>query len=1332
MIIEVERQQISDEIWYQNYQGPNDNTLVDTWDRQAKTCSSIENPDIKQSIYEDFKWLLDDFKGVAGGRITANLGIDGRESVTMMNCFVHSPGDIGYNDPDSIEGIYDMLKAQAHTLKSEGGYGMNFSWIRPNGTYIEGIDSRTPGVLSFMELWDTSSKIVTQGSEKIIGAKRPNEKRKIRKGAQMGILECVAGDTLISTLQGIFKIKDLVGKNPSVHCTDGNGNLYIKETNKVWKTGTRDVIKIKFDNDDYLVCTPEHEIMLSDGTYRQAKDLKIGDSLSALKDAKLSIIVVVSVEEFGTEDVYDISVPEFHNFVANGIFVHNCWHPEIEDFIDAKLVDGRLSKFNLSVGITEGFVNAVLNDDEWILRFPDPTHPEFNTWHGDIYNWESRNLPVIVYKSIKARQLWSKIVKSTYTRNDPGVLFLDLVNKRNPLYYAERIVTSNPCFHGDERFLTRNGYVKFIDSAENGWCSVVTDNRISYVDDGISEKPENWKINTFKEGTTLRDSSSAFITKEYSDLLKLEFSNGQTIRCTPDHHFATKYGMVEAKDLTPDHDILVPAPTVDFGNSIIGKKPLSKDDILSFLMGLITSSGFIDNRYCHIDIHNDNYMVSLIEKILYTQKIKYVKNYNEKYQKVRITSSQLVTLLGKYCYPLRITKNIVPEDIINKAKTSNGLFYLSGLYYGKGSVSGNSSYNICVRLTNDSKKLLRQVQLLLHANGILSTIYSNNDKYELVTTGGYWKVFGKMIPFFYREKDDKIQDFLKIFNEHYRKEVYTNLISSKEIEGDTVYCIKEPETRSIIVNTCSVRRCGEILMPTGVCLLFSLNLVKYIKKVNDRFEFDFETFKKAVSIAVRFADNINDISKVPLPEYKEAMINKRRIGIGVLALGSLHYILGIRFGSEESQKLIYEIFKVKAETEILASARLGKEKGSFPLFDRDKYFNSYWWKTLPISDDVKREVEEIGEMRNSHRSANAPTGNMSLYVGVVSGGIEPVFMKEYSRWSIVTEEERARLRSIGFKFPDVASGQWFETDFLKASKAGTDDILIGSFEGKSYQIDKNRGLTVKTDVVDFGWQFVQNNYTEDQIKQMENDGVFCTTSDLSVQDHINSLKMISPFVDQNSSKTINIPSDYSFDDFENVYLDAWKAGIKGITTYRAGTMTAVLEGKKDNLKEIRSTDKRPKELSCEIHRPKINGKEWGVLVGIYNDEPYEIFAGPLSNKNFPGKGSGFLRRKKQGVYSLIVNDVEIDNIIDYFSDDESAWATRMISMCLRHKIPLKFIHEQLSKDGYITDVNNVLARILNKYIKSSEKPKCPNCGSERIVLGEGCMSCLDCTYGKCG
>ena len=220
--------------------------------------------------------------------------------------------DINLKNCDSIEGIYTLLKAQAHTLKSEGGYGINCSFLRPAGSYIKGIGARTPGPIKFMELWDKSSEIITMGSEKITSERKDSEKKKIRKGAQM------------------------------------------------------------------LVMT--------------------------------------------------------------------CFHPDIKEFITAKQTPHRLEKFNMSVGITADFIDAVINDKEWKLRFPDTTFDKYNDgWFGDIDDWERKGYPVIVYETVKATDLWEKIMQSTYNRNEPGVLFLDVINKLNPLSYTEYINTTNPC-----------------------------------------------------------------------------------------------------------------------------------------------------------------------------------------------------------------------------------------------------------------------------------------------------------------------------------------------------------------------------------------------------------------------------------------------------------------------------------------------------------------------------------------------------------------------------------------------------------------------------------------------------------------------------------------------------------------------------------------------------------------------------------------------------------------------------------------------------------------------------------------------------------------------
>lgn len=190
--------------------------------------------------------------------------------------------------------------------------------------------------------------------------------------------------------------------------------------------------------------------------------------------------------------------------------------------------------------------------------------------------------------------------------------------------------------------------------------------------------------------------------------------------------------------------------------------------------------------------------------------------------------------------------------------------------------------------------------------------------------------------------------------------------------------------------------CAQIPQPSNVCNLSNMNLTKFINKQTGQFQF--ELFKKYVSYNVRFLDNILQISSIPIPQYQRAIKQKRRIGVGVLGIGSALYMLKLKFGSAEAIQFTNMLYKIKSETEHLISALIGKEKGSFISFDKDKYFNTQYWRTLDISQDIKNNIQyNIKCMRNSVHSTSAPTGNTSIFAGIVSGGIQPVFAKEYVR-----------------------------------------------------------------------------------------------------------------------------------------------------------------------------------------------------------------------------------------------------------------------------------------------------------------------------------------------
>ena len=190
--------------------------------------------------------------------------------------------------------------------------------------------------------------------------------------------------------------------------------------------------------------------------------------------------------------------------------------------------------------------------------------------------------------------------------------------------------------------------------------------------------------------------------------------------------------------------------------------------------------------------------------------------------------------------------------------------------------------------------------------------------------------------------------------------------------------------------------CGEQpLPPYGACLLGSFNLVKYITEYQPgHYKFDYEQFKEDIPIVVRAQDNVNDKTVFPLEQQKEAAVTKRRMGLGYTGLANAGEVLGYVYGSEEFLKFQNKVSKILANEAYRASVELAKEKGSFPLFDKDKYLQSKFIQRL--DKDVQEAIAQYG-IRNSHLTSIAPTGTISLTADNVSSGCEPVFSLFYDR-----------------------------------------------------------------------------------------------------------------------------------------------------------------------------------------------------------------------------------------------------------------------------------------------------------------------------------------------
>lgn len=530
--------------------------------------------------------------------------------------------------------------------------------------------------------------------------------------------------------------------------------------------------------------------------------------------------------------------------------------------------------------------------------------------------------------------------------------------------------------------------------------------------------------------------------------------------------------------------------------------------------------------------------------------------------------------------------------------------------------------------------------------------------------------------------------------------------------------------------------CGEQMLPIGgVCLLGSLNLTQFIDF--DKQDWDYDKLREVIPIAVRFMDNVNDKTRVPLKIQREDLVNKRRIGLGIMGYGSALMMMKIRYGSDVALGLTEKLMKFISNTAYQSSALIAEEKEPFKLFDKEKYLKGNYVKKL--NKKTKEMIEKYG-IRNSHLLSIQPTGNTAIFANNVSGGLEPIFMLEYVRTTTMPypPEGLGMPRNIDWenqKFDFDANGiEW------KWEKEGDENILKIEFDGTVWKIDQARGLLKETVVKDYAVR-----YFEERGKFTPKRRWTATTTELSIDAHINTMGIIANYIDSAMSKTVNIPNDYFFEDFKKIYIDTYSTGtIKGCTTYRAGTMTSVLAKVKDENQngifkiEKTSAPKRPKELNCDVHHITAMGKKWIVLIGLFGEDPYEVFA--FKNKKIhlnPKWKTGKLVKSKRGVYDLEIDEgIIIENVKEHFETDEQEALTRMISTCLRHGADIHFVYEQLQKsEGAIVSFSKAIGRTLKKYIKNNtlaSESLCPECDDiSGLTYQENCMKCKNCGYSYC-
>ena len=514
--------------------------------------------------------------------------------------------------------------------------------------------------------------------------------------------------------------------------------------------------------------------------------------------------------------------------------------------------------------------------------------------------------------------------------------------------------------------------------------------------------------------------------------------------------------------------------------------------------------------------------------------------------------------------------------------------------------------------------------------------------------------------------------------------------------------------------------CGEQpLPPYGACLLGSINLAALIRDpFTENARLDEAEFDRVVPLAVRMLDNAIDVSRFPLPEQKAEAQAKRRMGLGVTGLADALIMCRARYASERAVALTESWLRRLQNQAYRASVTLAKEKGSFPLFNRDAFLAG---ETVAALDkDIKDAIAAHG-IRNALLTSIAPTGTISILADNVSSGLEPVFSFSYMR-----------------------------------------NVLMPD------------GTRRTEEVSDFAYRLYRRMFGD----AAELPDYFVDAQRLSPSDHVVMQAAVQKYIDASISKTINVPEDISFAAFKDVYAQAYELGCKGCTTYRPNPVTgAVLAVKPDETKETPAQAAPPEARPAP--KPADQYEAGGVVYMTQPLERPEALPGRTYKVKWPDSEHAIYITINDVVADGRRRPFEV--FINSKNMEHYAWTvalTRMISAVFRRGGDVAFVVEELKavfdprggqwmKGRYVPSLLAAIGDVIEQHMidigflqppdsAAGEAPaslavagpdgakpehagalpagaprQCPKCGSPSLIRQEGCDFCTSCGYSKC-
>ena len=840
-------------------------------------------------------------------------------------------------------------------------------------------------------------------------------------------------------------------------------------------------------------------------------------------------------------------------------------HPDVKEFIRAKREDGRLRQFNLSLLITDEFMQAVHEDNDWPLVFPvnnkerddvvldDPKQVIWREWPVK-ENYVHRDDGLVackIYSHIRARHLWDMIMVSTYDFAEPGFILIDRVNEMNNNWWCEHIRATNPCVTADTWVHTAAGARQVRD--------LIGQPFLARVDGGDhASGPEGF----FRTAT--------------KPVLRLETAEGYALRLTADHRVrrVTEFTRYQAQtqwcaaaELQPGDRVLLN----DHRSNAEWLGAFSREE--GYLLGLLVGDGTLKIDKAVLSVWQPALAVNAADAAMPAGIQAVMAEALQAAQtlphRADFAGWQRVAGRGEYRLALSALKSLAervgmrPGDkaITPAVEAGSSRFYqgfLRGFFDADGSVQGTQEKGISVRLAQSDLPRLQAAQRMLLRLGIASVIYSDRrqaglrslpngkgghqdyavkTQHELIISGENLRRFQEVVGFGDSDKSQRLDRALAGYQRELNRERFVARVTAVVAAGiEDVYDVQVPGINTFDGNGLHAHNCGEQpLPPYGSCLLGSVNLTKFVRDpFTSKARFDWEEYREVVRVFTRMLDNVVEVNGLPLEQQRREIIEKRRHGMGYLGLGSTLAMLRMQYGTPDSCKFTEEVSREMALAGWQVALSLAEEKGPAPIMltefevtaemlrkrpemARDGYqlggtipgrvlhakYSRYMQRVAEVAPELVDKLAEVGA-RFTHHSSIAPTGTISLSLANnASNGIEPSFAHHYSR-NVIREGRKTKEK-----------------------------VEVYSFELLAYRTLVNAKAMP---------------YSDKEDEKLPD--YFIAADDISPKAHVDIQAAAQKWVDSSISKTANVPTDYKYEDFKDIYTYAHAQGLKGCTTFR--------------------------------------------------------------------------------------------------------------------------------------------------------------------------------------